>query len=226
MTTATKRRELPAIFGTPMVRALLDGRKTQTRRTHGWLDEVNARPDDWARPVLDPTDGRWVFTAECGQAQQVRVKPRYQVGDILRVNEALVKHQSGYWCYAADIAAIELSVRDPRAAEMIAWAHHKDGRTQSPRYMPKWAARIWLEVTDVRAERVQDISRADAHAEGFWPSDLDGMEHFAGKKYGNANLAFAACWDSINAKRGYPWSHNPWEFAYTFKRVERGEGKG
>jgi hypothetical protein len=82
---------------------------------------------------------------------------------------------------------------------------YKAGRNQwnSPFFMPKWAARLWLEVTDVKVERLQEISVPDAKAEGVWSVS-----------------ALADLWDSINGKK-YPWKSNPWVWAYTFKKVER-----
>ena len=79
-------------------------------------------------------------------------------------------------------------------------------------HMPKWAARIWLEVTGVRVERVQDISEEDAIAEG--------IPRGAVQYCGHAIRLFRDLWDSINAKRGYPWEVNPWVWVVEFKRTE------
>jgi hypothetical protein len=80
--------------------------------------------------------------------------------------------------------------------------------------MPRWASRLTLTVTDVRVQRVQEISEADAVAEGVTPSEEPNemkWEHYAPH-----GVAFRTLWDSLNAKRGYGWDANPWVAAYTF----------
>ena len=80
-------------------------------------------------------------------------------------------------------------------------------------HMPKWAVRHWLRITDVRAERVQDISEEDAKAEGCVDRGYDiDME--------SARYHFSQLWDSIYAKRGLGWDVNPWVFVLSFKRKE------
>jgi hypothetical protein len=84
-------------------------------------------------------------------------------------------------------------------------------------HMPKWASRIWLEITDIRAERVQDISAEDAIAEG-WPRH---SEIFPTINPGNKALSwFQKLWDSINAKRGCGWENNCWVWVISFKVLE------
>ena len=85
-------------------------------------------------------------------------------------------------------------------------------------FMPRWASRITLEITDVRVERLQDISEADAEAEGATPQVVlpgDAVSYVAG---------FYWLWDSINAKRGYGWDRNPLVWVITFRRL-KGESK-
>ena len=92
--------------------------------------------------------------------------------------------------------------------------------------MPKEAARIWLEVVNTRPERLQRITEEDAIAEGISASDIEGI----GRRYfvpgtdlvgHRARYAFVGLWDSINAKRGYPFTSNPWVWVYELRRVER-----
>jgi hypothetical protein len=85
--------------------------------------------------------------------------------------------------------------------------------------MPKWAARIWLEVTAVRAERLQDISEGDAKAEGVFKEFEMNVANFVHDKKTNESykFGFKHLWDSLNAKRGYGWDKNPWVFIYEFK---------
>jgi hypothetical protein len=89
-------------------------------------------------------------------------------------------------------------------------------------HMPRWASRITLEVTEVRVERLQDISEEDAKAEGI--IQAEGFDLWAtkegGRLYESPRLAFMALWDSINGQRpGMDWQSNPWVWAVSFKRI-------
>jgi hypothetical protein len=91
--------------------------------------------------------------------------------------------------------------------------------------MPKWAARIWLEITGVRVERVQDITPGDCEAEGIergpceCPPDPPGYGHHSLCPNSDAFLLseFRGLWDSLNAPRGYGWDANPWVWVYAFR---------
>jgi hypothetical protein len=111
-------------------------------------------------------------------------------------------------------------------------------RWRSSVYMPKACARAWLRITDIRVERLQDISVEDAIAEGIMiPVDENGKMliqitgnylpvDYTEKKYTESSDSeiirahFAATWDSLNAKRGYPWADNCWIWALTFERID------
>jgi hypothetical protein len=109
------------------------------------------------------------------------------------------------------------------------------GGWRSPIFMTRAASRITLEITDVRVQRVQEITEADAMAEGVkceWYDD-DGTPASgcwwdyerkcwsgAFENHAEARGSFRTLWDSINAKRGYPWADNPWVWVITFRRVE------
>ncbi len=85
-------------------------------------------------------------------------------------------------------------------------------------YLPKEAARIWLEVVNIRVERVQNITEEDAKAEGFEDSwDLTNNCLFC-----TAKENFEGLWNTLNLKRGYGWEANPWVFVIEFKRVDHG----
>jgi len=84
-------------------------------------------------------------------------------------------------------------------------------------HMPRWASRIQLRITDVRVERVQDISIDDIEAEGIThPLDGPHANQYWREEMGND---FAKLWDSINAKRGYGWDSNPWVWVIEFERI-------
>ena len=103
------------------------------------------------------------------------------------------------------------------------------GRCRPSIHMPMWASRITLRVTDVRVQRLQDISEEDAVAEGieqdpetggYWGGAGTGVGG-ATPRYTSAIVAFKRLWDSINEKRGYGWDKNPWVAAYTFEVINK-----
>jgi hypothetical protein len=87
-------------------------------------------------------------------------------------------------------------------------------------HMPRWASRITLEITEVRAERVQEISEGDAKAEGCGLGCTVKSERF-GRYMSAGQYAFASLWDSINANRGLGWEANPWVWVIGFRKLER-----
>ena len=164
-------KERPILFSAEMVRAILDGRKTKTRR---------------------PKKGN---AAPCA------------VGDVLWARETwraeeLPSGEDGVR-FAADNAFVRIA-NTAAAADLWCDAHRngKYGAKWRPSiHMPRWAARIFLKVTDVRIERIQAITEDDARAEGA--SSVD---------------AFCALWDSTYGAGA--WNRNEWVWALTFERVE------
>lgn len=96
---------------------------------------------------------------------------------------------------------------------------HMTGARWTPsRFMPRWASRLLLEITEVRVQRVQDISEEDAQAEG-----CDGdcpIGYIPAYQEGPYSYHYAQVWHSLNAKRGYGWDLNPWVWAISFRRIE------
>jgi len=90
------------------------------------------------------------------------------------------------------------------------------GRWRSPRFMPKAAARLWLEVKNVRVERLQEITPEECLAEGVNNIIFNKQETI----YENVLRAFSELWNPLNAKRGYPWENNDWVWVYEFMRIE------
>lgn len=212
--------EKPILFTSPMVRASMRDvdPKTQTRRVittlrrHGRITEFG-RSDtsgyDWH---FRDKALRW---HDISHARLLELAP-YQAGDILWVRETCANIAlSGYeptYFYRAD--GDELPPYDARAA---------DNRWRPSIFMPRSAARLFLRVTAVRVERVQDISEDDCYAEGTleW-ADAQDLRHNDGTpaKWPSVRHAFEALWGSINAKRGYGWDANPWVWVYEFERCE------
>lgn len=131
-----------------------------------------------------------------------------QVGDLLWVRETFLARNAGR-------SAIHKAGIDPVEAAGIGAMY---GGWKSGRFMPRKFARIFLEVVGVRVERVQDISEADAIAEG---ATLDDKWTGAAEDLGGSyREAFRYLWDSINEKSGFGWAANPWVWCVTFKRVK------
>jgi len=185
-------RERPILFSAPMVRAIIDGRKTQTRR---------AMKPQW--PVSDPPPVPWTDVSVCGIEFGW---PYGKPGDRLWVRETLSATHVGLE-YAADNAAVN---HDQAIALNDRYARFPPFELE-PRlipaiHMPRWAFRILLEVTDVRVQRLQEISEHDAMAEGC----IDVPD----PRYAEA---WAELWESINGAGS--WDANPWVWAISFKRI-------
>lgn len=194
--TAIEAKERPILFSGPMVRAILEGRKSQTRR----VIRVREGEDFCALNGL----GRAVFTVD--QIKYREVKCRYGVkGDRLWVRETFLI----VGCEADHRIVYKSSNDGPDEWVSPAW--------RPSIFMPRWASRITLEVTDVRVERLQDIPVEDAQCEGI---EIEQVEQSAGEQWLEKTLChFIAGWDALNAKRGYPWESNPWVWAITFRKL-------
>ncbi|HVY93997.1 MAG TPA: hypothetical protein VHA14_14650 [Bryobacteraceae bacterium] len=171
-------RERPIIFSGPMVRAILDGRKTQTRRlvepVRNFKRYNICRPDMMADPWMVWWHGRETEIVGCSQACRYG-KP----GDRLWVKET--------WALYGPKAIIHQATNIDYPAE----------RWRNAMFMPRLASRINLEITSVRAERVQDISEADAKAEGAEPVAMCAI---GGGTFWSNREGFRALWDSIHVK--------------------------
>ena len=178
--------ERQIIFSAPMVRAILSGSKSQTRRV------VN--PSHRAQIDLSRGDRLWV--RETWQAID---------GNELALRIMTEPHPSRGW--------IEYAATVPEG-------HEPPPRWRPSIHMPRWASRITLEVTGVRVERLQDISEADALAEGIARhADGNGFHIEDGMHYSDdPRESFASLWDSINGHGS--WDANPWVFVIEFKRIK------
>ena len=186
----------PILFNTEMVRAILDGRKSCTRRLVKFLPGENPQWTGYIRDELMLYNGK---NEPC-----IRKAP-YQPGDILYVRETWHKYTKrvgkGESCHLAEFYGYKASIANSEDAEEP-W--------KPSIHMPKEAARIWLKVTDVRVERLQDMTDDDAEAEGCFD-------------YTSTALGFPDVWDSTIKKSdldSYGWSANPWVFVIEFERCE------
>ena len=208
-------KERPILFSGEMVRAILDGRKTQTRRIvkpqpklfggddnhlgEWWMPVGGIHRERWHCPYGKPGDRLWVKEA-FGESK---------VRDLSVTDRIHLVHKA--WRYKAD-AEIESTDGifvcgrrdDGKAirtrADLYKWT--------SPLFMPREASRITLEITNIRVERLQDISFADVNAEG-----LDTRDRFT-----SWAVPFIGLWDKINGKK-HPWASNPWVWVVEFKTI-------
>lgn len=238
MPTALKVKEKPILFSGPMVKAILAGEKTQTRRIvrgadHGsHVTGLVERGGKWQHQFNNAPPGSEVAKKwPGGLIEIVNLKCPYEIGMPLWVRETW--RPKGVDTPLSTCTGPE-DISFAADADEAEWATSK---WRSPIFMPRWASRITLKVTEVKAERLQDISKEDAIAEGTL-AYLDYLHQFP-KKYDRAmntacrlakqagethsapiQFQFAALWDSINGKKqGHDWDSNPWVFVISFKRI-------
>lgn len=210
-------RERPILFSGPMVRAILAGRKTQTRRLVQW--PLRSASDGAKRRIFTERDVAEVnqLLLERQASPLRRVAYPYGVpGDRLWVRETIRRCPSlGEYdsaVYAADGA--------PTALDTWPWQ-----RPVLPGiHCPRGLSRITLAVTAVRVERLQDITEADILAEGVTVPLAAEVTNTPWSSIPTLHDAWRLLWDHINGKR-CPWASNPWVWAVEFRRVDAG-GKG
>jgi hypothetical protein len=207
-------KERPILFISEMVRAILDGRKSQTRRLKG-LEKINLEKNMFNyHPVQCSYDKSWIFWSprnvtktdnDLAYPKGGGFKCPYgNTGDRLWVREAFFLN------YSDDI----------KVAYKSDWFGRIFGRitelSSTPKwkpsiYMPRSASRITLEVLDITPERLYNISLKDIQAEGLPTSNDFDEDEYRGH--------FQELWDSINSKKGYGWNENPWVWVISFKRI-------
>lgn len=231
-------KERPILFSAPMVRAILDGRKSQTRRALKfqafggftpispstiWHGEEPRRKESC--PYGQPGDRLWVretwrLSPDACEGWPMDATPCSGFIDYRADGSSLERH-------APDFAAIErLTIgRDPE------WDWDSPPHSwRSPIHMPRWASRITLEITGIRVERLQDISADNAIAEGIdqiaGPTSCNSWRNYLIGKAGEMNMhcsspsrSYQTLWDAINARRGHPWESNPWVWVIEFRRI-------
>lgn len=208
------RRVLPILFNTEMVRANLDGRKSCTRRLVKGFVPDNAI---WGYTAFTPKgciSCRGTFADGYGEKF---FKLPCEPGDILYVRETWSKGLERY-IYRADYSDTEKFYRNGKEIEM---------KWKPSIRMPKEAARIWIKVTDVRVERLQEITEAGAEAEGA--VNNIGMIHAPDNEYDHIHTAkehFIEIWNSTIKKSDidrYGWDANPYVWVIEFERCEKTE---
>lgn len=198
----------PIIFSGPMVEALLEGRKIQTRRP------LEPQPDQ-VRDVRFSgiaEDGRACFTLCCdGGANYTQyIKVPYAPGDLLYVRETW-KPERGMNTPGAPTPNVSYRADWPDTKGLLKW--------RPAIHMPRALARLTLEVTTVKVERLNDISRDDAVAEGFGVLN-HGVDRIYQAWISDPLDEFADTWDDLYAKSA-PWDSDPWVVAITFTVIEQ-----
>lgn len=200
-------KERPILFSAPMVRALLNGTKTQTRRA--------IKPEWWR--CLDPED-------EDDRAAALKQCPYGAPGDRLWVKETWCSAYAR-GCFGVMFRADGLFRQTGKRAEK---GPHFDGGSPQPNpivkwrpsiFMPRWASRIKIEITEVRVQRLHDITDEDAVAEGCPPRGP--KPEGVGSQVFDPDSpikAFERLWRPINGDAA--WFDNPWVWALTFRRVQ------
>ena len=218
-------RVLPILFNTDMVRAILDGRKTVTRRVIkpqqliGILPDKckNGMPEEFLKekkfmfkPYCDMTDAELINTS---------YKPPYQPEDILYVRECgIIQSMKNFdktvkMYFPADDTLIEFKVT-PDEYERL--SRFPEDKKLSPYWLTKQESRIWLKVKDIRVERLQDIWASDVTKEGL----LFNRPHTADEMIAE----FSKLWNSTIKKSDldrYGWDANPWVWVIEFERCEK-----
>ncbi len=204
----------PILFNTDMVRAILEGRKTVTRLVAFSAEELKPFP------TKGYPDGWWFRGRAYVSKDDAMISPqgvmslcRYRPGDILYVRETFCRQHSEKYPFV-----YKASVETPAA-----WNWHPSI------HMPREAARIFLRVTDVRVERLQNIDYEGCKAEGIWDDYKTTSEQYhealAKKAY---PVVFSELWDSTikPADRAlYGWAANPWVWVIGFERISRKEAE-
>lgn len=219
----------PILFNTEMVKAILEGRKTSTRRiiknkyenaNIEWFENKYGK-----RLVYMQNDAKVIKNSDGSENRQLRVyeeiKPPYQVGDILYVRETwtntFLSNGIGF-AYKAD--------GDPPKAKR--WGNLKQGKAEvwiPSIHMPKSAARIFLKVTDIKVQKLQDITEDEAQQEGIIEkfSYDDYTQKIIHSSNDNYKYGFAKAWRDCGYEWSYTWEGNPWVFVISFQRADKEE---
>lgn len=221
--------ERPILFSGSMVRAILAGEKTQTRRLVKYHDGGLAYPredchwrvasdglwhpcvDFLGRGISDPI-GEGIACKFGAPGDRLWVRETWAPVDFL--DRGYVLYDPIAIGYRADHAAISHEFGNVHSLDVTNWGWDKVNWRPSI-FMPRWASRIMLEVVDVRVERLQDITEEDAEAEGVTAAPFCKAGRSAGLEHIES---FELLWDSINGERA-PWASNPWVWRVEFERA-------
>lgn len=219
-------KEKPILFSTPMVKAIIEDRKIKTRRVikgMGNKMHFGRLLGDWG--LSDPPeliDGvlHWTLQTDVDENEIFKVKCPWEVGQTLWVRETWnclympINNKTEYWYKAGD--EFEDSANEKWRPSI---------------FMPRSAARLFLKVTSISVERLQDITQVDAIDEGatripslpeYQKAFNEAIRNKTKPPLGESpRERFIRLWDSLNLKRGYGWDLNPWVWVVEFEKVEK-----
>lgn len=222
MTTTTKAAvavcERPIIFSAPMVRAILDGRKTQTRRIIAEKDRIGYPHSEiqFACDEYFTTTGNLSFELKCPYGKSGE---RLWIREAWRVFKRYDEDRPAFIRDEPELAGLHFEADGP--------ATHTHGRLRPSIFLPRRWSRVLLELTDVRAERLQSIGEEDAEAEGCQPWQFNPEQPLtSGERAGDSpyRSGYALLWDEINDAVA-TWKSDPWVWVLSFNRLAAGEGK-
>lgn len=239
-------KEHPILFSSEMVRAILEGRKTMTRRVCKYLHPEY--PDNVMNHIIGVEEGYLRYTSQTDVDDYTIIKhkcPYGKVGDRLWVRETHNFFDGGTGIFIRYLADGETR----HVQDNSNWLRNEDfGKIKPSIFMPRWASRITLEITDIRVERLQEITEEDVIREGTRNTD-DYEDHIAddrdfrlcpdcggsllhgalGESLGYMEVDCTTCntfrkrfhilWNVINCKK-HPWESNPWVWVIEFKRIK------
>jgi len=215
----------PILFSTPMVQAILAGHKTMTRRVINPQPTYDPQSDRWVWPIPKSKVHKGCCTEVCTASREwweylLPDQLPYKPGDILWVRETWAQ------TWTPDSNNIGFVYKaDGKPAAFPYWGNLKQCKDEawiSSIFMPRKAARIFLKVTNIKVERLQDMNFYDWKAD-FCPDYTEqekALATFTGNEYMKQSMK--RFWDSLNAKRGYGWDTNPWVWVISFERINSG----
>ena len=236
-------KERPILFRGPMVKAILEGRKTQTRRV------IKHQPQA-PRAIYGVNGADTILTAwPKAESEGISVKWNWEMSRLGSAEKGVTHHEHDsewgdrcpygqpgdrLWVRETFLGTYDLEApHDYQTGEGYKCVYAADGGTYPEYYdedkeemrqgykpsihMPRWASRIDLEITKVRVERLQDISEEDARAEGCHGETQQGTADFPTEGVKSASEDYADLWESINEEKS--WDLNPWVWVIEFKRV-------
>lgn len=193
----------PILFSTPMVKAILEGQKTMTRRV------VKPQPPSFvSKMIFNDSVGMWLDRD--GGIENIWTKTQSNMGNV----QHLIKRPCPYGRPGDRLWARETWAKGDAIyykADEVEGVFSYAGKWRPSIFMPRWASRITLEITDVRVERLQEITEGDSLREGI-------RDDFKDDTFFPTVYNFKILWDSTNGKK-YPWSINPFVWVISFRRI-------
>ena len=190
----------PILFNTEMVQAILAGKKTQTRR-----------PVKVELGLADFQEDNIYVPDKYGDYYEIIEYSKIHKGDILYIRETFSTDKNGDYVYRTNYGSTE---DDSFPPSMFKW--------RPSIHMPKEAARLFLKVTDVKVERVQDIKIEDIISEGLEGYIRTSVDDVYTKDEYELRHEYAELWDDIYKLKGYGWDDNPWVWVIEFERLKNG----